>query len=63
MDIPAEGVKDKVITMRTTARTHARLKVAAAAEGRSLSAWLIGLGLEAAGPQARTARKRRGKRK
>lgn len=45
---PAEGVKSKLITMRTTPETHHKLHQAAAAKGLSLSEWLIGLGLRAA---------------
>jgi predicted HicB family RNase H-like nuclease len=48
---PAEGVKSKVITMRTTPETHERLRAAADAKGLSLTEWLIGLGLRAAAKQ------------
>jgi predicted HicB family RNase H-like nuclease len=43
-----EGVKSMVITMRTTPRTHQKLHEAAAAQGLSLTEWLVGLGVRAA---------------
>lgn len=45
---PAEGPKDKLVTMRVTQETHRRLHEAAAAKGLSLTEWLVGLGLRAA---------------
>ena len=53
---PDEGVKSKMITMRTTPETHEKLCEGATFKGLSLSEWLIGLGLRAAERQHRAAR-------